>query len=409
MRRPRLRSVSRKRPIGLAVVIATISVASWVMIVPSSSAGEGGAAALSGGVLLVHFGGGSDAYFLWDQDANLTTTSDQVRETIAAGASPCIGVVNGDAAHNLVAVSAVGTGTTTPGLENPNNVGIIGMGVNSARENAQDCGRISQAKNESLTIALDGLLGGFVIDKAELDMDAKYSATIRTTLSLDGNALTTQPPDVPTTASGDSGADATSKDNFSLPLNGFLFDSIKLEGRISGPSGQKFAAATLEGGRTTDPRIAGGLRATLGTFDTAFHLLDVDGVLGCNENTGNNAVEEDGVTVVHYTGEGCVPVPYRLVREEQSVTFLQPLNGQKFNITVDAWDPEPAVNPIPVTQVDTPSPSHDLQWCGGTPSAPTIPGSEVTCRISITSEIVGGGDMQVTEVIYLEGDINYRR
>jgi hypothetical protein len=137
-----------------------------------------------------------------------------------------------------------------------------------------------------------------------------------------------------------------------------------------------------------------------------------DGILDC----GNSTPNVDGVTVTRLENanpnETCQLIPYILTRDGNSVTFLKDLTQQtsaQFIVEIDAWDPEPAQNPVPATQTDTPSPDHDLLWCGGTVANPTLPGSEVTCLVKQSTEIVGGGDMQVTETIYLKGDILYKR
>jgi hypothetical protein len=67
------------------------------------------------------------------------------------------------------------------------------------------------------------------------------------------------------------------------------------------------------------------------------------------------------------------------------------------------------------TQVDTPPPTHDILWCGGTPSAPALPNStEVSCLISETSQIYGpdangAQQVQVKDHILLLGDIVWSR
>jgi hypothetical protein len=132
---------------------------------------------------------------------------------------------------------------------------------------------------------------------------------------------------------------------------------------------------------------------------------------------GESATTGDGSVTATNVGATCAR-DVELTRTGDEVTLLKPddVNAQ-FVIEVDAWDPEPAVLPLPVTQVDTPAPDHDIQWCVGSwdPADPTdtagvsLPDGEVSCLLQQETHIVGGGNMQVTEVIYLDGDWSAKR
>ncbi len=110
------------------------------------------------------------------------------------------------------------------------------------------------------------------------------------------------------------------------------------------------------------------------------------------------------VTGVTVTNNATTCALVGISRSGNSVTVLKPA-GSTVNVTVDVlWNAEPAVYPLPATQVDTPSPTHDIQWCGGTSSSPTMPTGEVSCLISESSQIAGSNTVQVHDVIALDGD-----
>ena len=84
---------------------------------------------------------------------------------------------------------------------------------------------------------------------------------------------------------------------------------------------------------------------------------------------------------------------------------LQTETDAQFIVTVDSWDDEEPTAPLTWTQVDTPSPDHDIQWCNGLPAAgPSIlPGSEVTCLLDHQATVQANGKLKVFETYYLFG------
>jgi hypothetical protein len=191
-------------------------------------------------------------------------------------------------------------------------------------------------------------------------------------------------------------------------------------GAVTGNTATAVAGiATFNGISLNDLKIdkAGGykLQASSGSLVSApsAQFTISDGVLGCT--AGNNVATERGVTITRLAnadGSACVLIPYILTRDGNSVSFLKDLLTQtaaQFRVEVNSWDPEPAQNPVPPTKVDTPTPTHNLQWCNGTVASPLLPGSEVTCLITQSTTIVGGGQMQVSETYYLKGDIRWQR
>jgi hypothetical protein len=148
------------------------------------------------------------------------------------------------------------------------------------------------------------------------------------------------------------------------------------------------------------------------TSDSSDTFMISDGVLGCGAFAQN---PPDGVALQRIgnadPGEPCVLIPYILTRDGNAVEFLKDLATQQsaqFIVTVN-WDPEPSVLPLPITQVDTPTPGHDITWCGGTESSPTLTGLEVTCLVEQDAVIAGGGETQVDETFYLKGDMKWSR
>lgn len=126
----------------------------------------------------------------------------------------------------------------------------------------------------------------------------------------------------------------------------------------------------------------------------------------------------NGVTV---TNNGACAL-ITLSRSGNNVTVLKP-TGSNVNLTVDIlWNAEKAPVPpatLAPTQVDTPSPTHAIEWCNGTPSYDSsgnlitsglsMPGSEVSCLVKETTQIVGpdssgNQQVQVHDVVLLDGD-----
>lgn len=132
---------------------------------------------------------------------------------------------------------------------------------------------------------------------------------------------------------------------------------------------------------------------------------------------GTSTTTADATVTATNVGTSCAH-DVTLTRTEDTVTLLKPQGeNAQFVIEVDAWNPEPATLPLPVTQVDTPAPDHDVKWCLGSwspadpsdVSAVSLPSGEVSCLLQQETHIVGGGNMQVTEVFYLDGDWSAKR
>jgi hypothetical protein len=324
---------------------------------------------------------------------------------------------------------------------NPSAVGYLtsgsgkyGLGVNT-NEGTGKCTQIN-APNEKLTLNLQNgpgeALEGLYVDYMELDIEAKFNASITIELYRDGSPVGEPFVESCTTSGSDCGPDSSDGDNFRIrvPRTGaVLFDEMRLYS--SGSSG---SAVTLEAGADgtnyygfNDPAVTGLGESLGGTKDSVFHLVTLgEGVLTCTNGT-NIATEGAAVTLTRRSfpndptrnpdGSPCIPINYELTRNGNEVEFLkdptQDPNGS-FDIRVDAWDPEDAQNPVPPSTVYPPDPDGELiVWCDGTAAAPVMPaGDHFWCLFAQSTQIVAGGppqQMQVTEGVLLEGDARITR
>jgi hypothetical protein len=329
-----------------------------------------------------------------------------------------------------------------------------GIGVQvkggGAGGNGQPCGR-ADGPSEGLVFALAGeLIGEKEISRAEIDLEGKFGVTVEATLKLDG-AVVASPTagcdtdgvngdDLPrgndcvkaTGELSDSGPDSTDGDNYRWIIDpgadmvaDVLFDEIVFTVSPSTPDG----AFSIEGG--ADGTMAGPLGAAfdggMGTEATLFNLVDVDGILDCNESatTGNGETEplatftrgQDN-TAVGKNGEPCTAlIAYNLTSEaegaDQSVTFEFDTGEYPTWFGTFVWTPEEASMPVEPTTVD----GDVLDWCAGFTGLqdewgndiPIMPGGADWCLIDQHTELLGDGLIQVTQTIYGETDPNFAR
>lgn len=353
-----------------------------------------------GGLLHLHFGSDGNSF---SHEAPSGGTSAGTEGVYTSGCGITIGGHQSDVA--LATATATGPQNPAVGAESGGNA-TIGLGVKVKGGNGANCGQVNPG--ETLSVKLGSALSslGLVADKAELDIDGKYSVTVRAQLKLNGVVQKTQ--DFPTTGS-DSGPDSTSNDNFAIAVSGALFNEIVLSPLVP-TGGNANAAFSLEGGRVGDPRIAGGLRANAGTYDTLVHLIEVDGLLGCT--AGNNTANDSGNGIVttlvrspNTDGSTCVLIPYDLDLSPNEVALHKDLlnqTGVNFSWRV-VWAPE--LPPIPATQIDYGTGFHPVVWCDGSPSAPIVPTGEFWCFTARSETLVGpNGEVQQTETLYGAGD-----
>jgi hypothetical protein len=219
----------------------------------------------------------------------------------------------------------------------------------------------------------------------------------------------------------------------STPVSSFTGD-VTIE-FVSGPAGALLSGngptaavagvanfPNFRGDTTGDYEVKATATGVAGSDLASFTLYA--GILDCGEavTIGAEGAEvtltrlEGTTDGTNPDGSTCLKVLYTLTRGDNVVEFLKDLTQQptaEFTIEVTSWDPEPAVNPVPPTQVEPPSPAHDVDWCEGTatPFAPVPPGDEVWCLVSQSTTIVGPDPndlqtqlMQVSETFYGKGD-----
>ena len=297
-----------------------------------------------------------------------------------------------------------------------------GLGVR-AKGPGTNCGQIT-GPQQAVSLKLAQAFDGKVISSAEVDVESKFSCSMDVAYKLEGTLLGTETIDL--SSQSDCGPDSGSSDNYrvTLPapdglLIGTLFDEVLFSAAGSG-------AISVEGGTENSDR--GALGALLDTNDSIFELVDFTGI-DCLET-------DDSVTGLTLTRtddtENCRLIPYSLSRDGNSVDLIKNVGTQTqatFTLDVNAWDPEPAVYPVPPTQIDytpdsTATGPEPMVMCSGTaenPSLPLTPGgveidqNPVTpnvdgwCVVSTSATIVGDGQMQVTESLYGKGDPRFNR
>ena len=332
-----------------------------------------------GGHLRLHFGADGNRF---------EHSTEGIEPILAPGdCKALIGGAVGDS--DLVAVLPTPT-TGFVGTETAGNT-VIGLGVRPASgpgTSGANCGYVN--RNEALTIRLGADLAGYIADSAEIDFDGKYGVKLLAALYLKGQPVrdgSGNPVVIEKQTTGsDSGPDNTSRDNDFLVIDGFFFDEV----RLSGTGTSNKAVFALEGGRVGDPRAPGGLRETLGTYDTVFHLVQADGILceldSVTEFGRAGSSEPDEATLTRgEDGSGqCVPYLLELGYDEeageQSVLFLKDLSAapdSTFTLEI-LWAPGPATYPTSnLTYIDFDGDGPGLpqlaKWCDPGPATPGVP------------------------------------
>jgi hypothetical protein len=293
------------------------------------------------------------------------------------------------------------------------SIGVKGKGEGTG----QPCGR-ADGPDQGLVVKLAASLGGKKIDYAELDLEGKFDVVVRIDLYLNGTK-------VGTTAQGfgvhsDSGPDSADGDNqrsYVSTGTGVVFDELRLSVDPSTPTG----AFSLEGGSDGTAAQPGGLGALLGTTDSLFHLVDGEGILGCNDpSVTSGGTDTPQVKLTRLSNQlgteaDCKKIPYSLIVSRGQIDLSKDLGDQaqyipQFNIQI-VWQPESATYPVArTTQIDYHDGQgfHVVKWCNGTPSAPTLPAGELWCLVTQDNAAAGTGLIQVTELYYGAGDPTWK-
>jgi len=292
-----------------------------------------------------------------------------------------------------------------------------GLGVRVGGEGqGQPCGQVN-GTGQSLSLTLSGPLAGTFMDRAELDIEGKFDATVRGELYR-GSALV----GVETLDTGvlsDSGPDSGTDDNYRWVIPApdaapVLFDRLLLRVDPSTPNG----GFSLAGGAEGTAPAPGGLGEMLGTSDSLFHLVGADGVLDCGDQASTGGAGNPSSTVERLDNrdgdpDDCEPIVYALdsgLEGETQFVFLGKDLGTQaqlrpaFRWTI-GWLPETATYPVVrTTRIDTGSGPEPVVWCGGTPEAPALPSGKLWCLSSQTVVPAGAGLIQVTEAFFGIGD-----
>jgi hypothetical protein len=375
----------------LAAGASFAAIALFALVLPATVAsGQTSAttSTLDAGVLGLHLGAGADDYFGF-QPAGASGNYGEsfTKQQFIGTPTGCKLVPSGD---DLVSLTAgPSSGNPFPGLVSD----AIGIGAKN-EGTGQPCGRIDPT--QKLNLSIGSGLSGKLIEYAEIDLEGKFGANVlvRGFLGSSGDPVASEDY---LTSGPDSSPDSADLDNFRIrfPVTGTtLVDRIEIS-IIGSPGG-----ASLEGGsdgtNACDGVDANGLPdenslgcadfslgQDLGTTDTLFHLVEVDGFLDCGQTAepqgGNGTPLNLLERLENATGtpEECVPIPYNLDSSfgtefcsTEETDFLQCILLQKDLLEQDAqfywtvtWAPEPGEYQESETQFDFGNGPQDLQLC----------------------------------------------
>ena len=379
----------------VAALAATVGL-SWASLAWWASAGAGSVTSPSGfpdgGFLRLHMDA-AGTFFEADKPVGNTYAVDKVQPITVKG-SCNVSLASSPA---LATLSALGDRSPTVGFVD-NGLGVCSQGEGSG----QPAGRVDAGFHQALVLNLGTGLAGRLIDEAELDIEAKFRGIVKADLGRAGTLVATVTLD--TSTAPDSNPDAGARDNIRWQIAGTpLFDSITLRA----DSG----AFDLEAGADGTAPGPLGHTALNDTRDSLFHLVQ-GGTLNCGDTASvGSTVGQPTAAVTRQAnadGSTCVRVIYFLRTDVGTVQFSKDLSAQPkatFKTTI-TWAPENATYPVNrVTTIDTLDGTgpHPAAWCGGTADAPTVADGH-WCLTGQSSTLVGGGQIQVTESFFGQGD-----
>lgn len=324
-----------------------------------------------------------------------------------------------------------GVGATT---SNGNLIGLGAKPKNGTGASGTSCGRVDNG--ESLTLTLLGTsLQGYLIDQADLDIEAKFGTKVNADLKL-GN--TTVSSAQFTDSIADSGPNCSGCNNWSFKIppqmdeqgHPIFFDTIVLTPMVGPGGNQNNVGFTLEGGQgdpfRAAPQGSTGLRAQLHTRQSVIHIsFPPTGTLDCGQ-VSDPITGNDITTTVERLDNAdnstCVVIPYALGTGDDSVSFRKNLLDQgaaQFVLSV-TWAPEAANTPpgnTHTTQITYDGTNyHTLLWCTGVTYdvngdvvTALFPSGESYCLVSHDEHVLLDGTISTHERIYGFGDPGLKR
>ncbi len=163
------------------------------------------------------------------------------------------------------------------------------------------------------------------------------------------------------------------------------------------------------------------VRDSLGQEASRDYVLEVvTAVVGCNESPSEPELvvggDGDPLASLNRLPTECDPVGVVLRTdsegETQSTELSKPPGDEAATLDI-VWEPESAVLPLVVTQIDVdgagPSPAQPVQFCDGTFLEPIPLEGVPWCLVSQSDTLVGGGQLQLSERYYGNGDPKWVR
>jgi hypothetical protein len=260
------------------------------------------------------------------------------------------------------------------------------------------------AAGEALVLTLTGPLADMEFDSFTLDLEAV---------------------NVPTTAGGGPELEVLVQDSSKPgdpPLQTIPIDLSNANRVVSSPPNFRVPVTQIATpGDQLVLRPTGSVRFQLegdtSNLGSTFTLTDVTDVVSCDGESATSG----GATLTLGGGESCTPaaVFFEFDRETNRILLLKDPSATEFVLTVP-WEDEATAYPLPATVIDyfDGAGPQDMNACDGTTATPVLPGDQIPstvdvvdgwCVASQSFELIGDGQMQVTETLYGKGDPAFNR
>lgn len=400
-----------------ASLIATLGVVTLGSLPAANATGE-----IDGGTITIStvYGNPGSGTAVWTPPAGSTATAKT--ETLGRG-SRCALTQSGSDVLNVASSPSGADGT--PGF------GYGGVGVSSLNKRSGNaCSQVNSdvdnsGTDEALTVLLNGtatksIFGPGIAYSAQLDLEIKGNARLvitarngaaiaRTYTVYSGTAATGLTPSATNilcnSGTSDTGPDSTSGDNCQVRLGatslaaavaGDFFNSLTIEAQAG--------SFSLEGGSDWGAAAAANR--------TVFKLATVpDGLINCPAD--NHAEKLDasyatwGIEVDRMgNGDGspCIALPYALVTDGSSASFLKPIDQQptaQFALTLKHLGT--TANPASIVQYDWEDGNgpKDLAKCGDAYYSGVVGGNGTESDLAL----IVGGAMPVIDYLALKANV----